>query len=275
MSSATTSLLGFWALLRRQQLQAQAGVAASKAAAKTEQQLVFEQTKLAEASSFMAMLLHELKTPLSVIRLAALTLRKLQTPTARTDTMEVTLKRLASIQQSVDSIDAVLLSVGKTDLLEQGSVKIHKTQYDLVPWLEAQMAQSFAGGRVRLELPHQLLASVDPSLLSLMLRNLVRNATTYSPAASVVTLRLTLELAKNQFCIEVENAIGTVGRPDAQQVFQKYYRSDKAHHSTGTGLGLYWVHGVAKLWGGDLRYCPPADTANHDAPVIFQLRLPC
>jgi signal transduction histidine kinase len=67
--------------------------------------------------------------------------------------------------------------------------------------------------------------------------------------------------------LRVCNAVGPGGVPDAQQVFQKYYRAPQAHEMTGSGLGLHIAHAMARLLGGELRYLAA------DGQVCFELRL--
>ena len=68
--------------------------------------------------------------------------------------------------------------------------------------------------------------------------------------------------------IRIDNTPGAAGHPDPRQVFKKYYRSPGAHSKTGSGLGLYLVHNVARQLGGWVRYVP------NDSCVRFELWLP-
>ncbi|MES9240268.1 histidine kinase dimerization/phospho-acceptor domain-containing protein, partial [Cutibacterium acnes] len=56
-----------------------------------------------ESSSFYGMLMHEVKTPLSTIRMAVSNLEN-----ALADQDEVVLRRLKRVQNSVDNVDEVL-----------------------------------------------------------------------------------------------------------------------------------------------------------------------
>ena len=71
-----------------------------------------------------------------------------------------------------------------------------------------------------------------------------------------------------QLHIAVINVVGAVGMPDQTKIFQKYYRSSKAHSYTGSGLGLYLMKNIMVLLGGDLTYTPM------DHLVKFELCLP-
>ena len=73
---------------------------------------------------------------------------------------------------------------------------------------------------------------------------------------------------KKGISITIQNLIGVAGYPDAEKVFQKYYRHKAAHHKTGSGLGLYLVKEMVQLLNGDVFY-------THDTTsVTFKLWLP-
>ena len=72
----------------------------------------------------------------------------------------------------------------------------------------------------------------------------------------------------------MRNAVGKAGLPDAQRVFDKYYRAEGAHQRTGSGLGLYLVKSLAEHTGGGITH--RVDTDAGGAPqAVFELWLPC
>ncbi len=56
--------------------------------------------------------------------------------------------------------------------------------------------------------------------------------------------------------LRIHNQPNQAGFPDPQKIFQKYYRSAGAHRSTGSGLGLYLVQGLARRLGGRIELVP-------------------
>ena len=69
-------------------------------------------------------------------------------------------------------------------------------------------------------------------------------------------------------CLGVCNVPGSAGRPEADKVFAKYYRSAAAQRQSGTGLGLFLSHNLAQHIGADLRYLPS------ETHICFELWLP-
>jgi signal transduction histidine kinase len=104
-------------------------------------------------------------------------------------------------------------------------------------------------------------------LLEIVLRNLLDNALKYSPEGSVVTLALS-DAGRGQVALAVGKEVGLAGKPDPEIVFSNFYRPGQATRWTGSGLGLYLVHGLVGNLGGKMIY--------HDlgARVGFQVSLP-
>ena len=46
------------------------------------------------------------------------------------------------------------------------------------------------------------------------------------------------------------------GKPEADKIFQKYYRSPHARRKAGTGLGLFLVSRLLDTLGGRIDYLP-------------------
>jgi signal transduction histidine kinase len=68
--------------------------------------------------------------------------------------------------------------------------------------------------------------------------------------------------------IAIRNDEGAAGLPDAQRLFEKYYRSGGAHNQSGSGLGMYIVKQLMVLLGGTITYLPMP------AAVTFTLWIP-
>lgn len=213
----------------------------------TQRRFQWEQQKLQESATFINMLLHELKSPLASIRLSALTLqRKLEDTFGR--------QRLVRIQQAIDSMDAVLERCRQVDRLEQGHTSEHPETLDLVALLHDYQHQHKNAHRLVLQLPSNLPVQADSLNVKTMFSNLLDNALAYSPPDSLVEVQLLSSETPPRWHLVVRNLPGRAGYPDAQQIFQKYYRANAAHHATGSGLGLYLVQQIAQRGGGQVQY---------------------
>lgn len=267
LSNLFSALMLHLILLQRQRLREQEQQALGVQFRIAQQQLLWEQQRRTEATSFLGILLHELKTPLASIRLAAIMLE-----TRRSASPQDRAQRLQTIGQSVQDMDSVLERCRQVDRLEQGNWVLHTQSEDVSALIRQSIAALPApqAQRIQLTQPPQLIAQVEASLVQTMVKNLLENALTYSAPHSVVTLELLhQDHPSPRWVLTVRNRIGKAGAPDPQKVFQKYYRAGGAHQYTGSGLGLFLVKNLAALAGGGLSHRNDADQ------VIFELWHPC
>ena len=249
-------------LVRNTQLKIQEGVRTEIEKRQVEYELQLARKRHEESSSFYGMLMHEVKTPLSTIRMAVSNLEN-----ALADQDEMVLRRLKRVQNSVDNVDEVLKRGVDVDILEQGALAPDIAQVNVCALMQEVCRSHPEYRRLKCTLPDLLMAKVDRQLLALMLMNLIDNAVKYSPENTDIPVILQqLDELRWELC--VRNLAGPVGFPDEAQVFTKYYRAELAISKSGMGLGLYWVRGVARRMGGDALY------QRDQQWVVFKVCLP-
>jgi signal transduction histidine kinase len=209
---------------------------------------------------FLAMLTHELKTPLSVIRLRL----GVNHPSDR-------MQRHAL--SAVSEINALIDECALVSRIEDQQLQ-HQSHpcniYELMGELRSQCRQP---ERIELSMPnpaaHPILHT-DSQWLRMVLGNLLDNALKYSPQQAPVTVTLTSQDRSGHPGLQlvVSNPVGVAGVPDAQHVYQKYYRTAGARTQSGSGLGLYIVKQLVEFLGGHIAYQP---TASH---ITFKLWFP-
>ncbi len=222
-----------------------------------QQKLELEHLRNEEQSRLLDMLNHEIKTPMSVIRLAL-----------GFD------KRSAAVMQHANrammDMDAIVDRCLQINRLDQ-----HRLEPALQPLRIRRLADevreaSQAPERIVLEGAPRIVLSSDPLLLRIVLGNLIDNALKYGRVDQPVRVGMTRQwhAGRDGVQVQVSNLPGTAGMPDGARVFEKYYRSPGAHGSSGSGLGLYLVRSVMELLGGWVRYSPTA------GEVRFELWIP-
>jgi len=185
---------------------------------------------------------HELRSPLAALRVQT---EVVQLSGEDTEMREHALQNLTtSIDRATRLVDQLLTlsrleSFGNLDELEQidWAVLISQT-------LGAQDAAAHAKGiALRFEQTGTPAAMEGQSLLlSLMLRNLVDNAVRYSPAGSVVTVRLSGQ------GIDVEDQGAGISEEHLARLGERFYRPP-GQEQTGSGLGVSIVKRIAQLHG--------------------------
>jgi signal transduction histidine kinase len=191
------------------------------------------------------MLTHELKTPLSVVRLVLGS----QTPVP---------ELLTHATQAVQDMDNVIERCLQAGQLDDDHLKVQRTAVNLRAEYWQLQQSSASPARLHLTMAADLVLHTDAKLLRIVLANLIDNALKYSPTDTSVDILIAPGASQTRAgaIFSIQNLPGTAGWPDTDKVFQKYYRSRHAHHQTGSGLGLYLVHSMAQLIGGELRYAP-------------------
>ena len=117
--------------------------------------------------------------------------------------------------------------------------------------LEALETQAIARSlRIENRIEEDVWVSGEPEQLSLLFRNLLENASRYTPEEGTIELGLTLD--GDEAVVTVADT--GIGIPTEAQgrVFERFYRVDNARSRArgGTGLGLAIVKYVAEMHGG-------------------------
>jgi two-component system phosphate regulon sensor histidine kinase PhoR len=109
----------------------------------------------------------------------------------------------------------------------------------------------------------------DPAKLHDVLRNLVENASNYSPERTTIFLSARREA--DRLVIEVADEGPGIPETDLRRIFERFYRVDKARsrETGGTGLGLSIVKHLVGLHGGDV-----AADNRPGGGAAFRIRLP-
>jgi two-component system, sensor histidine kinase LadS len=218
-----------------------------------------ESERRAEKEKFLSMLTHELRNPLSVIRLMA----NEGTSSGR------------AVHGAVLEMSQIIERVEQSEKLEDSGAQRQRMSVDLGSVLREIAAGHSASSRLDIEVPDHLLVETDEELLKSIVKNLLDNAAKYSPAGSRIRLQMT---ARSHNGIEgvhlsVVNEVGDAGVPDVEKLFTKYYRSKGAHRRPGSGLGLFLVASWAKTLGGSVSY-EQINDADGKTLVCFGLWLP-
>jgi len=213
--------------------------------------------RLETQMTFTAMLMHELKSPLYTIQLAALSLSQREA-LSQTDA-----KRLDNINRSADDINYIIDTCVKAERLELGTlpvkmlpVQIASLQRELLQpaWEDRLVFSGLTSGKVQ----------ADFQCVRIVLANLVSNAIKYSPPGSPVELNVQADphAAVASVCFRVTNTVGSAGRPDALKVFTRYYSGNSSDKENSVGLGLWLAQTIALKMGAQLHYSSDDSTVN-------------
>jgi two-component system, OmpR family, phosphate regulon sensor histidine kinase PhoR len=203
---------------------------------------------------FVANVSHELRTPLTAIRGYVEAL--LEPDTSHDDSrrfLEVLLRHTLRMDRLVTD----LLRLAR---LDAGHEVIDTTRCDIEAVLQTVVADLRPALEVRRQQVTATLAPdaqavlADSAKLQDALRNLVANASTYTPEGTEIRVT-TSRAGETSVAIAIEDEGPGIPEDDLQRVFERFYRVDKsrARDPGGTGLGLSIVKHLVELHGGSVR----------------------
>lgn len=216
--------------------------------------------------NFLMAVTHELKTPISILRLNLETMLKF--PLEEADRRRMMQQGVMETERLNELCENILLS----SRLESASQVIEHQSVDLNGLIH-EAAETY---HHRMPSRHIIIDDIetekisgDPLLLRLCLHNLIDNAIKYSPADTSVILRTDPTLAGVRVTVADEGP----GVPDTEKekIFGRFYRSgsERTRKTKGTGLGLYLSRKIAEAHGGTLRV-----KDNRPQGSIFVMELP-
>jgi signal transduction histidine kinase len=220
-------------------------------------------------SNLVATVSHELKTPLTGVRLAIHMLLEEAAGPLNAKQVELLLDARENSERLLEMVEN-LLSLAR---LEQGS-----RQLDLHPESPLALLQAAAdyvrpraqdkGVAIHVEVPPGLSeVPVDAGRLGTALGNLVDNSLTYTDRGG--SIALSAEAGPGTLTLAVADTGVGIPPEHLPHVFEKFFRVPGQSRAGGTGLGLAIVHEVVTAHGGSIRCESEAGRGT-----VFRITLP-
>ncbi|MCL2234856.1 MAG: HAMP domain-containing histidine kinase [Defluviitaleaceae bacterium] len=218
---------------------------------------------------FVSNVSHELKTPLSSIKvLSDSLLHKEGLPEATYQEF------LWDISTEVDRMTDIINELLALVRLDEVELPLNIDTFPLTVMLEEtvkRLRPLAVKKKVKIETysPGEIYLEGDEIKLSLAVTNLIENAIKYSREDGVVKVTLEVD-SKNAFITVADNGIG-ISEEDQEMVFSRFFRADKGRdrETGGTGLGLAITHKTILLHKGSIKLSSKVGEGS-----IFTARLP-
>jgi two-component system sensor histidine kinase KdpD len=197
------------------------------------------------AATLLASLSHDLRTPLTAIRVAVENLRTdlpaherhTQTSAAITE-----LERLSRLFQ--DILDMARIDAAAIHVEHQWV-----TPADIVDAAAAQVRHSLNGRPLRVDADADMQVQIDPRVASVALSHLLENAAQYSAADRHIEVEAHAE--PDGLHVAVMDRGPGLDPGELEHLFERFYRGHKARQlATGTGMGLAITRGLLAAVGG-------------------------
>jgi len=236
-----------------------AGLIISRNSIKKEISLIRQQR------NFLLSITHELKTPISAIRLCLETLSK--HPDLDHE-KRITLQgnALANTSRLNELIDNVLLATR----IESGE-NVLTAEWTNISELTNRILSRFNGesnSRINRNIEDGISLKVDPSAYDSILTNLIENALKYGGDNPTTVL---LKSADSRAILSISDEGPGISDEVKKKVFTKFYRAqnEETRSQKGTGLGLYIVKELVELHRGKISI-----ENNPKNGALFQVEFP-
>ena len=203
-----------------------------------------------ELQSLISDISHQVKTPVSNLKMAADTL--LEKPVSEAERIDF----IRGIRSQTDKLDFLFQALVKTSRLETGVIQLEKKPgrlFDTVA--QAMSGIVYAAEKkeitVSVDCSEDLTVSHDGKWTSEALFNLLDNAVKYTPAGGKIAVSVVLW----EMYVEIKVTDTGKGISESNQaaIFRRFYREEEVHDQQGVGIGLYLAREIVTRQGGYIK----------------------
>jgi len=231
--------------------------------------LVREIRRNEQQDSFLHAVTHELKTPITSIRLYLQTLQSRNVDERqRAEFYRVMLadsdRLLGTVEQVLHAAELghrknKLEEIVDMETLTRECLEEARTRHHLSPEALRMLVETSEGGAKVIGSREELRSAVS---------NVLENAIKYSDKQVDIQIELS---ASDKVSLRIRDAGIGIPRADLKRVFKRFYRvaDREVARVKGSGLGLFIVRSIARKYGGDA--FAESDGPVHGATIIIQL----
>jgi len=211
---------------------------------------------------FVANLVHELKTPITSLRLTAESLLGDPSPKDRHRFAERLVKEADLLSKIIDN----LRQLGD---IEARTMAVETSPFDLGELVQESVTRLGLDRPVNADIPANLTVTTDRPKLVQALDNLLDNAAKFSPPGSAIDV--SAEVAGEEVRVSVRDRGPGISPEHWSRVFERFYKVDRARprEAGGFGLGLAITKHLVQVLGGRIW----TETAR-DGGQVFTIALP-
>jgi PAS domain S-box-containing protein len=231
-----------------------------------EELLMLNQAK----DEFISLASHQLRTPATGVKQYLGMIMQGFTGEVDPKLLDYVRKAYASNERQIALVND-LLRVAQVDagriVLQLALVDVAQLIRDVV----AEQRDSFEkrSQKVQVQLPTQVVGTMDPRRLRMVVENVIDNASKYTPEGGKI--QVTCNIAGGWLQIAVADSGVGIERKDINKLFNKFTRlpNELSDSVGGSGLGLYWANKIVELHGGHVEV-----TSEQGQGATFTVNLP-
>jgi two-component system sensor histidine kinase QseC len=205
---------------------------------------------------------HELRTPLSVLKIQAQIAKRSTNDTERNEALS---SLLEGVDRSSRLIDQLLLLAR---LENDCTPLVQVAPDDIICTIVSEMEPSIRDKKIEVIIQSDplLIIHSKPELLAILFRNIFDNAIKYSPEQGTVLIKLYPD--NSRIYLEIIDSGCGIPEDERDKIFQRFYRQARNRES-GSGLGLSIVKQITELLEADIEIFTPDSKRGTGVRVGF------
>jgi two-component system, OmpR family, phosphate regulon sensor histidine kinase PhoR len=207
---------------------------------------------------FVANLVHELKTPITSLRLTAEGLLGDPLPKDR--------KRFAErLVREADLMSKIIDNLRQLGDIEMGTMALDVSEFDLAELVQESVGRLGIDRTVNTTIQTNLAIATDRPKLAQALGNLLDNAAKFSPPGTAIDVHA--EVTGGEVVLSVRDRGPGISPEHWSRVFERFYKVDRARprEAGGFGLGLAITKHLVQVLGGRIW----TETAREGGQVFY------
>ncbi len=202
-------------------------------------------------NSFITTMIHELKRPISTLKMCVSGLDNKQ----MVDDPEIRKELLSETRTALDNLSAYFSKLRDITFNNVEQIPLNIQSVDLHDLFDAvATATPRPSGKIVIihnEISSDIVASADRSHLYNILNNLVENAVKYS--GDSVEIKASANADKGEVVLSISDNGNGIPSGDLKHIFQRFFRGKASvGEQPGMGLGLAYVKLLVKAHGGEI-----------------------
>jgi two-component system sensor histidine kinase KdpD len=191
-------------------------------------------------TALLASLAHDLRTPLTTIRVAA---SNLQSPQLGAEQLREQSALILSEAERLGRLFENILEMARIDAGAVAADLRWAHPSEIVSEARTQVERKLRDHVVRVDVEPDTPVRLDPRLTATALAHVLENAAEYAPATSAIEVHT--RVSDEGLMISVRDHGPGIAPADLPRLFERFHRGDATRaHATGTGMGLPIARGL-------------------------------
>ena len=197
-------------------------------------------------TALLASLGHDLRTPLTTIRVAATNIKAPElAPATRLEQSDLILAEVERLTRLFQNI----LEMARIDAGAIATESRWAHPSEIIAAARGQVEHTLRKTHVNVTVDPDVPVRLDPRLTATALAHLLENAAQYAPEGS--TIDISASVTGDGLSITVRDHGPGVGTSDLPHLFERFFRGEAARtHASGTGMGLSIARGLLAVEHG-------------------------